>query len=171
MLTKHYISKHQKSSHFSGMNLYRFLRLRYLVQGQLTTNWCTFCRTMQWILPKNLNIMKTLSFQDLSLFQVKYSIPRLLLWLLRMYFSFRLTTYIHEGENTSNKNCFDIKYFTWKTQNMNQWSHRNMLNLVSWHETLECSKTVLCFSLQNSMKPAWQCVMVWTNVFCEMYRS
>ena len=40
MLTKHYISKHQKSGHFSGMNLYRFSRLRYLAQCKLATNWC-----------------------------------------------------------------------------------------------------------------------------------
>ena len=118
---------------------------------------------MQCILPNNLNIMKTLSFQDLSLFKVKYFVPKLLLWLLHMYFSFRLTAYIQEGENTSNKNSCDIKYFTWKAQNMNEWSHENMLNLVSWHKTLECSKTVSCFSLQNSMKPAWQCVTVWAK--------
>ena len=105
---------------------------------------------MQCILPINLNIMKTLSFQDLSLFQVKYSLPKLLLWFLRMYFSFRLTTYIQEGDNTSNKNNCDIKYFTGKAHNMNEWSHKNMLNFLFWHKTLECSKTVHVFHYETA---------------------
>ena len=131
----------------------------------LTTNWCYFCRRMQCILPKKVSVINTL-FQDLSLFQKKYSIPNLLLWLLCMYFSLRVTTCMQEGKNTSNKNRCDIKYFTWKAQNMNKWSHEKMLNLMSWHKTLECSKTVSCFSLWNSMNPAWRHVMVWTNMFC-----
>ena len=153
--------KYQKSGHFSGMNLYRFSRLRYITccNANLQQTGVNFVGECNAFFQRNLTLW-TLSFQDLSLFQMKYSVPNLLLWLLHMYFSFRLTTYIPEGKKTSNKNSCDIKYFTWKAQNMNQWNHENMLNLVSWNKTLECSKTVSCFSLQNSMNPAWQCVTV-----------
>ena len=41
---------------------------------------------MQTILPKELNDMKTVSVYDLSVFQVKYSVSNLLLWLVPVQF-------------------------------------------------------------------------------------
>ena len=42
---------------------------------------------MQTILPKELSDMKTLSVHKLSVFQVKYSVSKLLLWLVHMQFA------------------------------------------------------------------------------------
>ena len=53
--------------------------------------------------PKELNVMKTLSFQDLSLFQGKYSVSKLLLWLVGIQLPIQ-DQYIHTSrENKQQK--------------------------------------------------------------------
>ena len=77
--------------------------------------------------------MKTLSSRPLSLASEIFCTKAVTVASLYVLFIQAYNIQTWRREYTSNKNSFDIKYFTLKAQNMNEWSYENVLNLVSWH--------------------------------------
>ena len=108
------------------------------MQGQpiLTTNWLNFWRRMKTILPKELNDMKTLSVNN----QVKYSVLKLLLWLVCVQFPIQ-NQYIHMSkENKQQKQLWHWIFHLegteceWMNEATEMWK---MLFLVTKHSSVE----------------------------------
>ena len=109
----------------------------------LTTNWFNFWRRMKTILPKELNDMKTLSVHELSVFQVKYSVSKLLLWLVCMQFPIEDQYTYMSRENKQQKHLWYRIFHLEDTEC--EWSHQNVKDVASCHETFQCSKCVQAF--------------------------
>ena len=114
MLTKQYISKCQKSVHFywitcrdsqsSDIGYGIAAAQRYLSLWFLEENECILQKK-----PEHYEVL-SISAQD-TVFQVEYSVWKLLLWLVHMEFPIQ-NQYIHTAKRTSNKNICETEHFT-----------------------------------------------------------
>ena len=86
-------------------------------------------------------------------------------------FQFKISTLIR-AEGTSNKKSCDTEYFTWKSQNVNEWMKPWKCERCCFlSQNIPVFKMCSSFSLLFITFTALWCVMVCTNVFCKMYRS
>ena len=140
-------------------------------QPILTTKWLNFWRRMKTILPKELSDMKTLSVHSFLCSKWNILYRSCYCDLFMCSFLFKISIFIW-AERTNNKNSCDPEYFTWKAQNVNEWMKPQKCQRYCFlSQNILVFKMCSIFSLPFITFTALWCVMVWTNVFYEMYRS